>query len=229
MKYYIDETNIEFNVGDLVELPTWDGSHPTFGIITKIEEIMWEIRGQLNVYINGEHFYYKHYDILALYKRDTNGNFILSYENKDMKENWYMNYELKKETNMRKGLEALHHPRIELAKIDISVEGKHDIAYMPFYKTKQYTAIEKELKEYEMEHTLRIRLENANYELVREKQENERKLKALEIIRKFAKSINLKYIFCDDLVILIIGGDEFEWQYKCKTQEEYNLLREVLL
>ena len=47
-----------------------------------------------------------------------------------------------------KGLEALHHPRIELAKIDISVEGKQDMGYMPFYKTKQYSIIEKELKEY---------------------------------------------------------------------------------
>lgn len=51
---------------------------------------------------------------------------------------------------MSKGLEALHHPRIELAQIDISAEGKHDIAYMPFYKTKQYTAIENELKALEI-------------------------------------------------------------------------------
>lgn len=99
---------------------------------------------------------------------------------------------------MSKGLEALHHPRIELAKIDISVEGKHDIAYMLFYKTKQYTAIKKELK-------------------------------AFEIVEKFVKSISLKYIFCDDLVILIVGGDEFEWYYKCSSQEEYDLLKEVLL
>lgn len=54
---------------------------------------------------------------------------------------------------MSKGLEALHHPRIELAKIDISAEGLHDIAYMPFYKTKQYTAIEKELKAFEIANT----------------------------------------------------------------------------
>lgn len=59
---------------------------------------------------------------------------------------------------MSKGLEALHHPRIELAKIDISVEGKHDIAYMPFYKTKQYAAIEKELKAFEIidKHIIKI-------------------------------------------------------------------------
>lgn len=52
--------------------------------------------------------------------------------------------------------------------------------------------------------------------------------KAFEIIKKFAKSINIKYIFVSDLVIIILGGDEFEWQYKCKNQEEYNLLKEVL-
>lgn len=85
---------------------------------------------------------------------------------------------------MNEGLEALHHPRIKSARVDISAEGKHDIAYMRFDDTKQYTAIENELKEYEMEHTLRVRLENINYELVREKQENEKKLKALEIISK---------------------------------------------
>ena len=38
-------------------------------------------------------------------------------------------------TVMTKGLEALHHPRVELASIDISAEGKQDIGYMPFYKT----------------------------------------------------------------------------------------------
>lgn len=55
-----------------------------------------------------------------------------------------------------------------------------------------------------------------------------KKDKALEILRTFAKSINLKYFFCNDLVIVIIGGDDFEWQYKCETQEEYDLLNEVL-
>lgn len=48
--------------------------------------------------------------------------------------------------------------------------------------------IEKELKEGEMEHTLRVRLENINYELVREKQESEKKLKALnEILALYDK------------------------------------------
>ena len=50
---------------------------------------------------------------------------------------------------MSEGLEALHHPRIKSAKVDISAEGKHGIAYMFFGDTKQYAAIENELKEYE--------------------------------------------------------------------------------
>ena len=94
---------------------------------------------------------------------------------------------------MSRGLEALHHPRIELANIDISVEGKKDIAHMPFYKTKQYTAIEKELN-------------------------------ALKIIKE--KDV--------DIIALKISIDLK--QYNCKedgrcplTQEEYVLLKEVLL
>ena len=50
---------------------------------------------------------------------------------------------------MSEGLEALHHPRIKSARVDISAEGKHDIAYMFFDDTKQYAAIEKELEEAE--------------------------------------------------------------------------------
>lgn len=59
---------------------------------------------------------------------------------------------------------------------------------------KDYKLIETALKDYEMEHTLRIRLENINYELVREKQKNDKELKALEIIKDFAPliTINIK-------------------------------------
>lgn len=49
---------------------------------------------------------------------------------------------------MSEGLEALHHPRIKSARVDISAEGKHNIAYMHFDDTKQYAAIENELKDY---------------------------------------------------------------------------------
>ena len=41
----------------------------------------------------------------------------------------------------------------------------------------------------ETERSLRIRLENANYELVREKEENQKKLKAFEIIKE--KNVNV--------------------------------------
>ena len=84
---------------------------------------------------------------------------------------------------MNKGLEALHNPRIVLAKIDISAEGKHDIAYMPFYKTKQYTAIEEELKELEELREMMRRFNEACVPMVLDN-ETEKKLKALEIIKK---------------------------------------------
>lgn len=54
--------------------------------------------------------------------------------------------------------------------------------YRDIPTTMDYDIIAQALKEYEMEHTLRVRLENINYELVREKQENEKKLKALNEI-----------------------------------------------
>lgn len=64
---------------------------------------------------------------------------------------------------MSEGLETLHRCSYLLRKNDLDT-------------------IEKELKEGEMEHNLRVRLENINYELVREKQESEKKLKALNEI-----------------------------------------------
>ena len=47
---------------------------------------------------------------------------------------------------MGEGLNALHNQKIKSAKVDISAEGKHDIAYKFFGETKQYSIIEKELK-----------------------------------------------------------------------------------
>ena len=106
---------------------------------------------------------------------------------------------------MSKGLEALHHPRIELAKIDISAEGKHGIAYMPFYKTKQYAAIEQELKEKdELAQALSI-VTCENGDLLKYK-------RALGILVKvFKEEINTNYLVLDYL-----------------TQEENDLLKEVL-
>lgn len=84
------------------------------------------------------------------------------------------------------------------------------------------------LKDYEMEHTLRIRLENINYELVREKQKNDKELKALEIIKE--KQVDV-YILLKTKSL-----DEYnEWYVGIQddfiplTQEEYDLLKEILL
>ena len=57
----------------------------------------------------------------------------------------------------------------------------------------------------------------------------EKQLEALDIIKQFIKSLGLIFIFADNKTILITDNDEFEYRYKCKTQEEYDLLKEVLL
>ena len=126
---------------------------------------------------------------------------------------------------MSKGLEALHHPRIELAKIDISAEGKHDIAYMPFYKTNQYTAIEKELKEYESYKTFIDNVKNGSIVFTPKDtwEEERKKLKALEIIKRIVKIVDYSdHTIANGNLIILQGGE-------IKTQEEYDLLKEVLL
>lgn len=77
----------------------------------------------------------------------------------------------------------------------------------------------------EIEHTLRIGLENVNYKLVREKQDNEKKLKALEIIKE--KQVN---VWCLLKVGLKRYNNEFVYQKERHlTQEEYDLLKKVVL
>lgn len=129
---------------------------------------------------------------------------------------------------MSKGLEALHHPRIELARIDISTEGLHDIAYMPFYKTKQYTAIEEELNDldtikkifndYGLEFKLTT-LREAVFLLKQLQGEKSqcwdnalKKLKAFDIIRKSG------YISIDEML-----------SQNYITRKEYDSLKEVRL
>ena len=68
----------------------------------------------------------------------------------------------------------------ELKKLGDEYPSEGDTLWAQY--SERFSIIEKELKEGEMEHTLRVRLENINYELVREKQENEKKLKALNEI-----------------------------------------------
>ena len=91
MKYYIEDTNIEFKIGDLVEVPRYwkDIDTSDIGVITRITETMWKIRDQLNVYINGENTYYKHSDIRALYRKDEKGNFILLWKSPYAKDNYF--------------------------------------------------------------------------------------------------------------------------------------------
>lgn len=89
---------------------------------------------------------------------------------------------------------------------------------------KEISIVATALKDYEMEHTLRIRLENANFELLREKQENEKKLKALEIIKK--KEVNIFVLLHSGN--LKIYNDIVEDNRKL-TQEKYDLLKKVLL
>ena len=57
----------------------------------------------------------------------------------------------------------------------------------------------------------------------------EKALKEREIIKMFIKSINLRFEFVDyDKLIIVLGGEDYECWYYCKTQEEYDLLKEVL-
>lgn len=93
--------------------------------------------------------------------------------------------------------------------------------------------VEKALKDYEMEHTLRIRLENINYELVREKQENSKKLKALEIIKDYQVDIALLLdCQCEEEYLNRVCNRYLAIQeklgYKRLGKEKFDLLKEVL-
>ena len=65
----------------------------------------------------------------------------------------------------------------------------------------------------------------------KELKEGEKNKQAIEIIKSFLKAIGLKFIFWNEekRAILITDNNEFEYWYYCKTQEEYDLLKEVLL
>lgn len=121
---------------------------------------------------------------------------------------------------MSKGLEALRHPRIKSARVDISAEGKHDIAYMHFDDTKQYAAIEKELKDY---YALKKECDEAKWY-----QEH----KAFEIIKEKKVNVSLLlhtkdyYDYNDHVVRAQIY---LQSNAECLTQEEWSFLKEVLL
>lgn len=117
---------------------------------------------------------------------------------------------------MSKELEALE--RIAL--------GSNTLESQTLKFQKDYMLVENALKQYEMEHTLRIRLENINYELVREKQENEKKLKVLDIIKSFA---NYQIVEVQGQWYLI-QGVSFDKSLKLPiTEKQAILLKEVLL
>ena len=84
-----------------------------------------------------------------------------------------------------------------------------------------YAIVETALKQGEMEHTLRNRLENVNYELVRD---NQAYKKTLEIIKK--KRVDVQLL--KDSKNL----NDYNWCVHTKdralTKEEYNLLKEML-
>ena len=100
---------------------------------------------------------------------------------------------------------------------------------------KNIEIVSKALKDYEMEHTLRIRLENTNYELVREKQENDKKIKALEIIDRKNVDINVlkNVIKLDDNVEVYndfmkkrygVFIEDYEKHYLL-TKDEFDILK----
>lgn len=135
---------------------------------------------------------------------------------------------------MSEGLEALHHPRIKSAQVDISAEGKHGIGYMFFGDTKQYATIEKDLRAYELAISFIDCVADSFKENDLEELEDKitKTCKALEIIDNgiefqfLEKKENnqIKYI------VRLINFDNpsqcFEWDME---KEKYDLLKEVLL
>jgi hypothetical protein len=117
--------------------------------------------------------------------------------------------------------------------------------------TVEYKIVEEALKEYEMEHILRIRLENINYELVKRikdyeknedfykdvliyahlsEQDRIKKLKALEIIKE-----NLIVIYDENkndkpclMLSIKVDKDKLITIYETFDKEKIDLLREVL-
>lgn len=74
--------------------------------------------------------------------------------------------------------------KVNQALKDLREDSKHHLDSHIVYLNERLDIIEEKLKEGKMERTLRIRLENINYELVREKEDNDKKLKDLELIKK---------------------------------------------
>ena len=114
---------------------------------------------------------------------------------------------------MSKELEALQ----ELREI---TKNQHWIVQR--FATSHLDLIETALKEYELMKEIRI---TARFDLAQVNKEH----KALEIIKELFKEMGLKSIFSNDNIVLIVDDSEFEHWHKCKTKEEYELLKEVLV
>lgn len=138
---------------------------------------------------------------------------------------------------MSQGLDALHHPRIKSAQVDISVEGKLGIGYMSFGDTKQYAAIENELKEYEYWSNLVKCYGDVKTEDLQRfihngwvyDQSGYKKDKALEIIKNKDVNVFLFKECCVNKWKMPYSYNQSFNKRKQLTEEEYDILREVLL
>ncbi len=87
MKYgIIPDTNIRFKLGDIVEVPSYEGPQTYFGTITAIEDTLLDIRGYYNIYINGETCYYRSSDVFSWYRKNRKGVLVKYFDDKRTKE-----------------------------------------------------------------------------------------------------------------------------------------------
>ena len=121
---------------------------------------------------------------------------------------------------MSKGLDALE--RIKMLEISCDRES-YDLRPITKTHKEDLSTIEKELKESEKKdhyiETLEDRLANIETTYAR-------KSKALGL---FLEKLGLSFKFESDLIICVFIKNKFDGTYTCKTQEEYDSLKEVLL
>ena len=125
---------------------------------------------------------------------------------------------------MSKGLDAFKIIKDSLVEIDY--ENEEDVKLDTYIHEEELDIIEKELKRLEeYDKTEYSALIERYKELLKEKKANEKKLKALEVIKN-------KIVLIDVFVESINADDYNEFLAKSKdrhlTQEEHDLLKEVL-
>lgn len=136
---------------------------------------------------------------------------------------------------MSKGLEALK----EIKNIEVEIGNNHDSAVKIFELSDDYDEclciIEKELKRLEeYDKTEYSALIERHKELLKEKKANEKKLKALEIIKEKRVEVGELCEGCNNLNdynkgVCLTYPQESDWANYMLTKEEYDLLKEVLL